>query len=191
MRCTWIRKQGCPVGCIHVGLLREKFAEQNEFQYRQVSYDHEPVFAAGSMLGVTNAGGVLTLLEEMERQGLDVMSAGVALEERRRVQLTCMVSCLFARNIYSEERLQECLSSVGLSRLAQSVVPRSKDVQAKRWQLKYMTGYNPKDISIPKRFGEVTTWKGAIDKVFMDSVAADYQNAVRKLAESGQIVQSS
>ncbi|MEI8183914.1 MAG: aldehyde ferredoxin oxidoreductase N-terminal domain-containing protein, partial [Desulfomonile sp.] len=214
---------GCPVGCIHVGLLREKFAEQNEFQYRQVSYDHEPVFAAGSMLGVTNAGGVLTLLEEMERQGLDVMSAGVALawateafgrgivtdketlvplsfgdvekyreavrhlglrtndfyhflgqgtaaaanhygggdfacvlgqemagyatgevffashtygfrhshldnagysydqkadskksedavaflieEERRRVQLTCMVSCLFARNIYSEERL--------------------------------------------------------------------------------------
>ena len=188
MRCTWIRKQGCPVGCIHVGLLREKFAEQNEFQYRQVSYDHEPVFAAGSMLGVTNAGGVLTLLEEKERQGLDVMSAGVALEERRRVQLTCMVSCLFARNIYSEERLQECLASVGLSRLAESVVARSKNVQAKRWQLKYMTGYNPKDISIPKRFGEVTTWKGGIDKVFMDSVAADYQNAVRKLADEGQKV---
>ena len=295
---------GCPVGCIHVGLLREKFAEQNEFQYRQVSYDHEPVFAAGSMLGVTNAGGVLTLLEEMERQGLDVMSAGVALawateafergivtdketlvplsfgdvekyreavrhlglrtndfyhflgqgtlaaaahyggsdfacvlgqemagyatgevffasqtygfrhshldnagysydqkadskksedavaflieEERRRVQLTCMVSCLFARNVYSEERLQECLASVGLSRLAESVVARSTDVQAKRWQLKYLTGYNPKDISIPKRFEEVTTWKGGIDKVFMDSVAAEYQNAVRKLADAGQ-----
>ncbi len=35
-------------------------------------------------------------------------------EERRRVQLTCMVSCLFARSVYSEERLQECLASVGL-----------------------------------------------------------------------------
>ncbi len=299
---------GCPVGCIHVGLLREKFAEQNEFQYRQVSYDHEPVFAAGSMLGVTNAGGVLTLLEAMERQGLDVMSAGVALawatealergivtdketlvplsfgdvekyseavrhlgmrmndfyhvlgqgtlvaaaryggsdfacvlgqemagyatgevyfasqtygfrhshldnagysydqkadskksedavaflieEERTRVQLTCMVSCLFARSVYSQERLQECLASVGLSRLAESVVARSTDVQAKRWQLKYLTGYNPTDVSIPKRFEEVTTWKGGIDKVFMDSVAADYQNAVRKLAGEGQKVQS-
>jgi aldehyde:ferredoxin oxidoreductase len=297
---------GCPVGCIHVGLLREKFAEQNEFQYRQVSYDHEPVFAAGSMLGVTNAGGVLTLLEAMERQGLDVMSAGVALawatealergivtdketlvplsfgdvekysqavrhlgmrtndfyhvlgqgtlvaaaryggsdfacvlgqemagyatgevyfasqaygfrhshldnagysydqkadskrsedavaflieEERTRVQLTCMVSCLFARSVYSQERLQECLSSVGLSRLAESVVARSTDVQAKRWQLKYLTGYNPMDVSIPKRFEEVTTWKGGIDKVFMDSVAADYQDAVRKLADKGQKV---
>ncbi len=300
---------GCPVGCIHVGLLQEKFAEQNEFQYRQVSYDHEPVFAAGSMLGVTNAGGVLTLLEAMERQGLDVMSAGVALawatealergivtdketlvplsfgdvekyseavrhlgmrtndfyhvlgqgtlvaaaryggsdfacvlgqemagyatgevyfasqaygfrhshldnagysydqkadskksedavaflieEERTRVQLTCMVSCLFARSVYSQERLQECLSSVGLSRLAESVVARSTDVQAKRWQLKYLTGYNPMDISIPKRFEEVTTWKGEIDRVFMDSVAADYQSAVRKLAEAGKCVQSS
>jgi aldehyde:ferredoxin oxidoreductase len=297
---------GCPVGCIHVGLLREKFAEQNEFQYRQVSYDHEPVFAAGSMLGVTNAGGVLTLLEEMERQGLDVMSAGVALawatealerglvtdketvvplsfgdvekyreavrhlglrtndfyhllgqgtlvaaaryggrdfacvlgqemagyatgevffashaygfrhshldnagysydqkadskksedavaflieEERRRVQLTCMVSCLFARSVYSEERLQECLASVGLSRLAESVVASSTDVQAKRWQLKYLTGYNPADIWIPKRFEEVTTWKGGIDKVFMDAVALGYQDAIRKLADPGQSV---
>jgi aldehyde:ferredoxin oxidoreductase len=57
--------------------------------------------------------------------------------------------------------------------------------------LKYQTGYSPKDISIPKRFGEVTTWKGGIDRVFMDSVAADYQNAVRKLAEAGKCVQSS
>lgn len=300
---------GCPVGCIHVGLLREKFAEQNEFQYRQVSYDHEPVFAAGSMLGVTTAGGVLALLEEMERQGLDVMSAGVALawateafernivtdketlvslafgnvetyreavrhlgmrsndfyhslgqgtlvaaaryggsdfacvlgqemagyatgevffashtygfrhshldnagysydqksdskksedavaflieEERKRVQLTCMVSCLFARNIYPEERLQECLASVGLPRLADSLVARSTDVQAKRWQLKYRTGYNPKDISIPKRFSEVITWKGQVDREFMHTVATDYQNAVRKLSDTGQQLQTS
>ena len=300
---------GCPVGCIHVGLLREQFAEQNEFQYRQVSYDHEPVFAAGSMIGVTSAGGVLTLLEEMERQGLDVMSAGVALawateafekgiiteketvvplsfgdvekyregvrhlgmrtndfyhflgqgtlaasahyggsdfacvlgqemagyatgevffashtygfrhshldnagysfdqkseskksedavaflieEERRRVQLTCMVSCLFARNVYSEERLQECLASVGLPRLAESLVASAADVQAKRWQLKHRTGYNPKNISIPKRFSEVTTWKGKIDREFMNAVAADYQNAVRKLSDTGQQPQTS
>ena len=300
---------GCPVGCIHVGLLREKFAEQNEYQYRQVSYDHEPIFAAGSMLGVTNAGGVLTLLEEMERQGLDVMSAGVALawateafergiiteketivplsfgdvekyseavrhlgqrtndfyhflgrgtleaaahyggtdfacvlgqemagyatgevyfasqaygfrhshldnagysydqkpndkksedavsflieEERRRVQLTCMVSCLFARNLYSEERLQECLRSVGHFGLAESVVAGSAAVQAKRWQLKYLTGYKPENIAIPKRFAEVTTWKGPIDTVFMSAVAAEYQEAARKLADAGQSPQSS
>ena len=112
-------------------------------------------------------------------------------EERRRVQLTCMVSCLFARNLYSEERLQECLASVGCKRLAESVVARSTEVQVKRWQLKYLTGYKPENIAIPKRFGEVTTWKGPVDRAFMNAVASEYQGAIRKLANPGQGNQSS
>jgi aldehyde:ferredoxin oxidoreductase len=70
---------GCPIGCIHIGLLRERFADEHHFQYRQVSYDYEPIFAMGSMLGVGAAPAVLALLDEVERQGLDVMSTGVAL----------------------------------------------------------------------------------------------------------------
>src|SRR5512136_2650084 len=53
--------------------------EPNQYLYRQVSYDHEPIFATGSMLGVTNAFKVLSLIDISEKMGLDVMSAGVAL----------------------------------------------------------------------------------------------------------------
>jgi aldehyde:ferredoxin oxidoreductase len=72
---------GCPVGCIHIGFVREKFfAEEHRYLYRQVSYDHEPIFAAGSMLGVADCFAVLALLDTtVEQMGLDVMSAGVAL----------------------------------------------------------------------------------------------------------------
>ncbi|WP_051617207.1 aldehyde ferredoxin oxidoreductase N-terminal domain-containing protein [Desulfonatronovibrio hydrogenovorans] len=70
---------GCPVGCIHIGLLRERFGHEHEYLYRQVSYDYEPIFGMGSMLGITSAPGVLTLLEEVEKLGLDAISAGVAL----------------------------------------------------------------------------------------------------------------
>ncbi|GFK92910.1 putative oxidoreductase YdhV [Fundidesulfovibrio magnetotacticus] len=70
---------GCPVGCVHVGLLREQFAKHNDVLYRQVAYDHEPVFATGSMLGMTNASDVLAVLDEIERQGLDAISGGVSL----------------------------------------------------------------------------------------------------------------
>jgi aldehyde:ferredoxin oxidoreductase len=70
---------GCPVGCIHVGFVREKFMEPNQYTYRQVSYDHEPIFATGSMLEVTNAFKVLSLIDITEKMGLDVMSAGVAM----------------------------------------------------------------------------------------------------------------
>lgn len=70
---------GCPVGCIHIGLLRQQFARDHEFLYKQVSYDYEPIFAQGSMIGLINASDVLALLDETEKLGLDCMSAGVAL----------------------------------------------------------------------------------------------------------------
>jgi len=70
---------GCPVGCVHIGMLREMFSDEHRFKYTQVSYDYEPIFAVGSMIGVTDASGVLAILDEVEKVGVDVMSAGVAL----------------------------------------------------------------------------------------------------------------
>ena len=70
---------GCPVGCIHIGYIREKAKVDNRYHYHQVAYDYEPIFAVGTMLGVTDAFGVLRILDEIEKVGLDAMSAGVAL----------------------------------------------------------------------------------------------------------------
>ncbi len=70
---------GCPIGCIHVGMLREQFAEDTHFQYREVGYDYEPIYAVGSMLGITSSSEILAILDEVEKVGVDVMSCGVAL----------------------------------------------------------------------------------------------------------------
>ncbi|WP_027366250.1 aldehyde ferredoxin oxidoreductase N-terminal domain-containing protein [Desulfocurvibacter africanus] len=70
---------GCPVGCIHIGMLREMFSDEHRFKYHQVAYDYEPIFSVGSMIGVTDASGVLSIMDEVEKVGVDVMSAGVAL----------------------------------------------------------------------------------------------------------------
>jgi aldehyde:ferredoxin oxidoreductase len=67
------------VGCIHLGFFRDKFKEDARYLYHQVPYDYEPIFAAGTMLGVTNCFDVLRILEDFERVGVDAMSAGVAL----------------------------------------------------------------------------------------------------------------
>ncbi|MGE5708257.1 MAG: aldehyde ferredoxin oxidoreductase C-terminal domain-containing protein, partial [Bacteroidota bacterium] len=70
---------GCPVGCVHIGLLREEFAQGYEYKYTGVGYDYELIFALGSMLGVADKKGVLQLIEKVEGHGLDAMSTGVAL----------------------------------------------------------------------------------------------------------------
>jgi aldehyde:ferredoxin oxidoreductase len=111
-------------------------------------------------------------------------------EERRRVALTCMVSCLFARNVYTEERLQEALSALGYLRVAEALVPQSKVVQARRWHLKFRSGYDPDKITIPKRFTEVRNWRGALDEAFLGKLSEKYVEAVRRLAAASDKSQS-
>jgi aldehyde:ferredoxin oxidoreductase len=291
---------GCPVGCIHLGFVREKFQEDNQYFFRQVSYDHEPIFAAGSMLGLTNCFAVLALLDVAEKEGLDVMSAGVALawateasekgliseketivplkfgdgqkykealrhlsrgsndfyrllgqgtlksaerfggadfacvlgqemagyatgevsfvsqalglrhshldaggysfdqkaktknvgeavnflleDERERVLLTSMVSCLFARTVYKEELLARCLRSVGAPALGDHLPDVSRRVQKLRWKNRLAAGFKPREVGIPKRFTEISTWKGGVDESFLNSLKSAYAEKIEEMA---------
>ena len=291
---------GCPVGCIHVGYVRERFMDEHRFLYRQVAYDYEPIFALGSMLGVTDTAAVLKLLDAAEQAGLDAMSTGVALawateaseqglvgpqqtieplafgdsagllrafrhlagavnpfyaalgrgtlaasreyggaefacvlgqemagyatgetffaaqslgfrhshldtgaygydqqhadrdldkavrflvdDEAGRVVLTSMVACLFARSVYTDEVLGECLASLGCARLAGDLDALGARVQQLRWRMRLATGFTPAAITIPKRFFRVTTWKGPIDGAYLEQLQAAYGQAILALA---------
>jgi len=70
----------CPVACIHLGTLRLPYPKEPYFyKTSMIGYDHEPIFAVGSLLGNSDVSGLFQLLDEAEVQGLDVMSAGVTL----------------------------------------------------------------------------------------------------------------
>jgi aldehyde:ferredoxin oxidoreductase len=290
---------GCPVGCIHIGFVREKFHKDNQYLYRQVGYDYEPIFATGSMLGLTHAPEVLTVMDEVEKAGLDVMSGGVALawatealekgvvtesqtgialrfgdaqgymravhmlagaandfwrtlaggtmaaarqyggedfacvlgqemagyatgevfyaaqsmglrhshldtgaysydqsnapkdvakalaflleDERERVVLTSMVACLFARKVYDQETLRRCLTVLGGGGLADNLDQAATRIQQLRWQARAAGGYDPMNVSIPKRFLEVETWKGPTDPQYLEELRQAYAGAIRKM----------
>lgn len=70
----------CPVACIHLAALRVPY-ECDRYFYKttMLGYDHEPVYATGSMLGISDVSGMLRLMDAVEIQGMDVMSTGVTL----------------------------------------------------------------------------------------------------------------
>jgi len=291
---------GCPVGCIHIGFVREKFHRDNRYIYRQVGYDYEPIFATGSMLGLTQAPEVLTVMDEVEKAGLDVMSGGVALawatealekgvvtteqtgidlrfgdvqgylkavhllagaenefwkilamgtmaaanhyggadfacvlgqemagyatgevfyvaqslglrhshldtgaysydqssapkdvdkalaflleDERDRVILTSMVACLFARKVYDPETLRQCLTVLGGTDLAENLEEAGTFLQKLRWQARAAGGFDPMAVKIPKRFMEVSTWKGQADPEYMESLRLAYARAIVEMS---------
>jgi aldehyde:ferredoxin oxidoreductase len=69
----------CPIGCIHVATLRIPFGTEHEYESMNVSYDYEPIFSLGSMLGMRTPQDVLRLIEIVDANGLDAMSTGVIL----------------------------------------------------------------------------------------------------------------
>lgn len=70
----------CPVACVHLAALRIPYPNDPYFyKTLMLGYDHEPIYATGSMLGIGAVSGMLRLMDEVEIQGLDVMSTGVAL----------------------------------------------------------------------------------------------------------------
>ena len=70
----------CPVACIHIAALRTPHPSEPYFyKTSMLGYDYEPIFALGSMLGISDSAGMLRLMDEVEIQGLDAMSTGVSL----------------------------------------------------------------------------------------------------------------
>jgi len=293
---------GCPVGCIHVGFVREQFQTNNQYLYRQVGYDYEPVFACGGMLEVTNAGDVLRILDVIEKEGLDNMSAGVAMawatealekgvisgketvvklawgdtetymqaveyisrppndfyallaqgtlkcaqqyggedfacvlgqemagyatgevffvsealgfrhahldsggyswdqkheeqdvdgaldflinDARERVVLNCMVGCLFSRGVYKEDILAEAMEAVGYGNLKGSMYEIGDQIQRLRWRLRLGMGYDPNKVKIPKRYTEITTWKGPLDTGYLEELRTGYAARIMEMGAS-------
>jgi len=70
----------CPVGCIHIAALREPYEDEAYFyKTSMISYDYEPIYALGTMLGMNSAKDYLRLMDRVEAWGIDAMSTGVVL----------------------------------------------------------------------------------------------------------------
>jgi aldehyde:ferredoxin oxidoreductase len=70
---------GCQIGCIHVALYRRPFAPGWEYESTLVAYDHELIYAVGSLLGVGDRRDLLRLIEDIDAAGMDTISCGTAL----------------------------------------------------------------------------------------------------------------
>ena len=83
----------CPVACIHIAALREPDEiEPYFYKTSMISYDYEPIYAMGSMLGVGDPEGLLRLLDRAEVLGLDLMTLGPVLSWATEAQEKGLIS---------------------------------------------------------------------------------------------------
>lgn len=154
---------GCPIGCIHVGFVREKFMEPNQYLYRQVSYD-----------------------QKHQDKDAEKAVGFLVQDEQECLLLTSMVPCLFAREVYKRDVLAECLDSLGHKSLAGALEAVSAHVQKERWKMRIPTGFKPSAMEIPRRFSEVTTWKGKVDEGYMEALQRSYRESILEVGGRGR-----
>ncbi|MBM4270849.1 MAG: aldehyde ferredoxin oxidoreductase family protein [Deltaproteobacteria bacterium] len=83
----------CPVGCIHIAALREPYEDEAYFyKTTMISYDYEPIYALGTMLGMTNPEDFLKLMDRVEWWGMDAMTTGVVLAWATEAQERGLIS---------------------------------------------------------------------------------------------------
>jgi aldehyde:ferredoxin oxidoreductase len=107
-------------------------------------------------------------------------------DEPGRVLLTSMVSCLFARAVYTEEQLAACLKSVGYTALAENLGQVGEHIRRLRWRVRATTGFRPENFAIPKRFTQVKTWKGPVDPAYMAALKEEYGRRIMALISEGE-----
>ncbi|MHA1978618.1 MAG: aldehyde ferredoxin oxidoreductase C-terminal domain-containing protein [Candidatus Hodarchaeales archaeon] len=67
----------CPVGCIHVAILRERYGKDLADIYsKSVPYDYEPMALLGPVLLIGEGTELLKLIEQTEKYGMDSITTG-------------------------------------------------------------------------------------------------------------------
>jgi aldehyde:ferredoxin oxidoreductase len=143
------------------------------------------VFFTSQALGFRHShldSGGYAFDQKTEEKNVEKAVDFLVKDEQGRVFLTSMLACLFARGVYNDELLGKCLNSVGYTDLAGSISDVSRHIQKLRWKTRFATGFDPKSVSIPKRFTEIVTWKGAIDAEYMQSLKGEYAKRLIELS---------
>lgn len=142
----------CPVDCIHIAALREPYEDESYlYKMSMISYDYEPIYALGSMLGLSDAQGFLKLMDQVEILGLDVMSTGVILS-------------------WATEAL-EC----GIISEKQTI---GEEILKEKYIFKFREGFSFDNIPIPGRIFETPSPVGSLDEKFMRDVLAQVKKVV-------------
>jgi aldehyde:ferredoxin oxidoreductase len=139
------------------------------------------VFFASQALGFRHShldSGGYSFDQKHEDKNVEQAVDFLVNDEQGRVLLTSMVACLFARGVYKDELLADCLNVLGYTTLAGNMEQVARHVQKMRWRLRLGTGFDPRGMAIPRRFTEVTNWKGKVDETYLNALKEAYAKRI-------------
>jgi aldehyde:ferredoxin oxidoreductase len=151
-------------------------------------YATGPVYFAAQSLGFRHSHldtGAYSWEQKNPDHDVDKAVDYLIADEPGRVFLTSMVACLFARSVYSDEQLAECLSAWAMLNWQEPLTRRPSASGLCAGMARIATGFRPENITIPKRFYQVRTIHGPVQADYLDRLKAEYGRRIMVLAGDG------
>lgn len=95
-------------------------------------------------------------------------------EENWRCVQTSLVICLFARNIYTEEKVAEALKLVGINRSVDDLKKLGGEIFQNQYKFKFREGFDFHKENLPTRIFETPTMMGKLDRKLFANMLASY-----------------
>jgi aldehyde:ferredoxin oxidoreductase len=142
------------------------------------------LFFAAQSLGFRHSHldtGAYAYDQKYDEKDINKAVAFLLGDEPGRCLLTSMVCCLFARSVYRQEVLADCLQALGRGWMADELATAGERIRVHRWRLRFACGFLPENIVLPKRFYSVRTWKGPVDGDYLDRLRREYGRRLTEL----------
>lgn len=109
------------------------------------------------------------------------MVAEIIKEEQWRNLVTSVGACLFARNIYTPERLVQALATVGIEMTEEELWQFGRDIYKLKHELRTEMGFDLDKLRFPKRFYETKSLVGMIKPETSKAMIEEYKLQLKKL----------
>jgi aldehyde:ferredoxin oxidoreductase len=104
-------------------------------------------------------------------------------EDYWRCFANSLVICLFAREVYTPERIEKALNSLGIQKEVEEFLGIGKEIFKIKYKFKTREGFNLDAIRIPKRFFETESSQGKLNEIEIKNMLDTYKTEVIKLLE--------
>jgi aldehyde:ferredoxin oxidoreductase len=143
-------------------------------------YHTGPSSIVGQLVGVRhshldNAGYAVDLKAAKKRLDPEQMVEEIIKEDNFRSLFNCLVGCLFARGVYTEENIVEALGAVGIEKAQVELEDLGRKVFEEKYRFKSREGFDLAQVRVPRRFFETVSTLGMIEPQTVEDMLRMYR----------------
>jgi len=143
-------------------------------------YHTGPASIVGQLVGVRhshldNAGYSIDQKAAKKPMDPEKMVEEIIKEDDSRGVFNCLVGCLFARGVYTEENIIDALGAVGISKNHEDLQALGRKIFDEKYRFKAREGFDLSGVRIPRRFYETVSTMGQVTPQMVEEMLRIYK----------------